>query len=141
LTASDDDQGRFVTELREQMRATYPSRRYRGAILGGFEQGDFLAWTLDGDDRQPVMIYSRPETLEQAHWAECMQALRGESAWWEILGRHQVNLIAINPNHYSKLAERLRASEEWRTVQDDGPSGLLICVRREPKLPVELMGP
>jgi len=141
LTANDDDHGRFFPELRVQFRATYPSGRYRGAILAGNEQGDFLAWVLDGDNNQPVMIYTRPETLEEAHWSECIKALDGESAWWEILGRHQVNLIVIDPRRHPKLAERLRDSEEWRTVQDDGPGGLLVSVRREPKLPVELMAP
>ena len=141
LTASGDEQGRFMPELREELRLAYPSGNYRGAILGGLEQGDFLAWVLEDDKVNPVMIYSRPQTFDEPHWEECISALRGESPWWEILGRHQVNLIAINPSRHSKLADRLRASEEWRTVQDDGRGGLLISIRREPKLPVELMGP
>ena len=141
LTADDDNAGQFVPDLREQIRATYPNQRFRGAILCGEEQGDFLAWVLDGDNNQPVIMYTRPETLPEPHWSECRRALDGESPWWEILGRQQVNLVAIDPGRWPKLADRLRAAAEWRTVQDDGPGGLLVSVRREPKLPIEMLGP
>jgi hypothetical protein len=141
LTAAEEHAGQHLPGLREQVRATYPAGRFRGAILCGEEQGDFLAWVLEGDNNQPVMIYSRPETFDQAHWAECRKALDGEGVWWEILGRHQVNLVVIDPGRSGKLADRLRASAEWATVQDDGPGGLLVAVRREPKLPAELMAP
>jgi hypothetical protein len=68
--------------------------------------------------------------------------LDGETSWWEITGRHQVNLIAIDPKKHGKLVERLRAwPAEWRTVQDDVPGGLFISVRRVPKLPVDLTTP
>jgi hypothetical protein len=49
-----------------------------------------------------------------------------------------VNLVAIDPDRWPKLADRLRRARSWRTVQDNG---LLVAVRREPKLPVELMPP
>jgi hypothetical protein len=136
LTADDADAGRFLPEFRETVRATYPDGRYRGAILTGAEQGDFLAWVLEGDNTRPVMVYSRPETFSPGTWAEAVAALDGRSDWWETLGRHQVNLVAINPEQYSKLADRLRRSPNWRMVED-GPA-LLVAVRREPKLPAEL---
>jgi hypothetical protein len=138
LTAAGDDAGRHLPELRETVRATYPNGKYRGAILAGLGQGDFLGWVLDGDNTQPVMIYSRPEALDPAHWAEAHGALEGSSGWWETLGRHQVNLVVIDPGPWGKLADRLRKARGWRVVQDDGPGGLLVAVRREPKLPVEL---
>jgi hypothetical protein len=141
LTADDAHAGRYLPELRQQARATYPEGRIRGAILCGEEQGDFLGWVLEGDERQVVLIYSRAETFDPTHWAECRKALDGEAAWWEILGRHQVNLIVIDPGRFGKLADRLRRSPEWGTVQDDGAGGLLVAVRREPKLPAELMDP
>jgi hypothetical protein len=140
LSADDENAGQFLPELHEQVRATYPGGRFRGAILCGESQGDFLAWILDGDSDRPVMAYSRPETFDPAHWAECRKALDGESAWWEILGRHQVNIVAIDAKQFPKLADRLRRAAEWRTVQDS-PSGLLVSIRREPKLPVELVAP
>ncbi len=133
LTGSD-----VLPELRETVGTEYPNSRYRGAILCGEEQGDFLAWVLDGDNDRPVMLYTRPETLGRDHWAECRRVLDGSSDWWEITGRHQTNLIVIVPERFPKLAERLRRAKEWRTVQDDV---LLIAVRREPRLPAELMGP
>jgi hypothetical protein len=117
----------------------YPDRKYRGAILTGEEQGDFLAWVLDGDNTQPVLIYTRPETMDPPHWAECHRALDGESAWWEILGRQQVNLVVIDPRRYGKLAERLRKDPEWSMVQDQ--AALVVALRKEPKLPPELMRP
>jgi hypothetical protein len=139
LTTTADDAGRFLPELRETIQSAYPNGKYRGAILSGLEQGDFLAWVLDGDNTQPVMVYSRPETLEPLHWAETMSALEGASSWWETLGRHQVNLIVIDPGKWTKLAERLRGSSAWRTVLDDKEAGgLLVAIRREPKLPAEL---
>jgi hypothetical protein len=136
LTAGEADAGRFLSEFHETIRAAYPDGRYRGAILTGEEQGDFLAWVLEGDNTRPVMVYSRPETFDTGTWAEAHGALDGVDAWWEILGRHQVNLIAINPRRWEKLAGRLRRSPNWRMVED-GPT-LLVAVRREPKLPVEL---
>jgi hypothetical protein len=135
LTATDDA-GRFLTEFRQVVRATYPDGRYRGAILSGEEQGDFLAWVLDGDNTRPVMVYSRPETFDPAIWVEAQRALEGAGDWWEILGRHQVNLVAIHPGRHDKLAERLRRSKEWAIVEDG--AALLVAVRREPKLPAEL---
>jgi hypothetical protein len=136
LTAADDA-GRFPTEFRQVVRAAYPDGRYRGAILSGEEQGDFLAWVLDGDNTRPVMVYSRPETFDPAIWVEAQRALEGAGDWWEILGRHQVNLVAIHPGRHDKLAERLRRSKEWAIVEDG--AALLVAVRREPKLPAELL--
>jgi hypothetical protein len=136
LTAGEDDTGRYLPELRETVRAAYPKGRYRGAILTGEVQGDFLAWVLDGDNDQPVMNYSRPEALDRGHWGEVHGALDGSSDWWETLGRHQVNLVVIDPRRWTKLAERLRDSPAWRIVED--APALLTAVRREPKLPAEL---
>ncbi|MBO0699683.1 MAG: hypothetical protein J2P46_14905, partial [Zavarzinella sp.] len=138
LTATGDDAGRYLPELREAVKAAYPNGKYRGAILCGPEQGDFLGWVLDGDDTQPVMLYTRPEAIDRAHWAEAHSALEGASDWWETLGRHQVNLIVIDPGRWTKLAERVRKSQAWRVVRDDGPGGFLVAVRRVPKLPIEL---
>jgi hypothetical protein len=136
LTAEAD--GTHLPELRQTLRANYPAGRFRGAILGGEGQGDFLAWVLDGDNDRPVMTYTRPEALGEAHWAECRRALDGLTDWWEILARHQVNLVAIDPRQHGKFADRLRLADEWQVLQDDG---LLVAVRREPKLPSDLMGP
>jgi hypothetical protein len=133
LTAGD---GTHLPAFHDIVRTAYPQGRYRGAILTGEEQGDFLAWVLDGDNTRPVMVYSRPETFNPGIWAEAEQALEGASPWWEILGRHQVNLIAINPNRWEKLAGRLRPSKEWAIVEDR--PALLVAVRRQPKLPAEL---
>jgi len=127
-----------LPEFRETVNAEYPGGRYRGAILCGEDQGDFLAWVLEDESHRPVMTYNRPETLGKEHWSDCRRVLDGFSDWWEITGRHQVNLIAIDPKRHPKLAERLRRAKEWRTVQDDS---LLIAVRHEPRLPVELMKP
>jgi hypothetical protein len=138
LTATGDEAGRHLPELREAVRAAYPNGKYRGAILCGEDQGDFLGWVLDGDNTQPVMLYTRPEAIDPAHWAEAHSALEGASDWWETLGRHQANLIVIDPGRWGKLAGRVRKSHAWRVVQDDGPGGLLVAVRREPKLPAEL---
>jgi hypothetical protein len=138
LTAGDDDAGNYLPDLRETVRSAYPEGRFRGAILTGVSQGDFLAWVLDGDNNQPVMIYTRPETLDPPHWSECQRALDGFSNWWEILGRHQANLIVIEPRQNVKLAERLLASANWRIVEGDANAPLLVAVRRVPKLPVEM---
>ena len=64
LTADSDAGERYLPGFRDVVRATYPSGKYRGAILCAPSQGDFLAWVLDGDNTQPVMLYTRPETLE-----------------------------------------------------------------------------
>jgi hypothetical protein len=136
LTAVGDDAGKHLPELRDTVQQTYPSGKYRGAILSGPAQGDFLAWVLDGDNSRALMLYTRPEALDPPHWGEAHQALEGRGDWWEILGRHQVNLVVIDPERWRKLADRLRESQAWRTFQD---GTLLIAVRREPKLPVELM--
>jgi hypothetical protein len=138
LTADGNDVGKYSPELRDTVRTAYPSGRYRGAILCDAEQGDFLAWVLDGDNSQPVMLYTRPETFDPPHWAEAHRALEGPGDWWEILGRHQVNLVVIDPGKRAKLAERLRGSQAWRTFQD---GTLLVAVRREPKLPAEMQRP
>jgi hypothetical protein len=138
LTARETEAGQHFPELREAVRATYPDGKCRGAILAGEEQGDFLAWVLDGDNTQPLMVYSRPEAIDPRHWAEAHSALEGASDWWETLGRHQVNLVVIDPGRWTKLAERLRTSKAWRIVQDGGPGGLVAAVRLEPKLPAEL---
>lgn len=127
-----------LSDFQVTISTNYPNGRYRGTILCGEEQGDFLAWVLDGDNDRPVMLYSRPETLGKDHWAESRRVLDGSSDWWEITGRQQTNLIVIVPERFSKLAERLRRAKEWRTVQDDI---LLIAVRREPRLPADLMRP
>ena len=74
LTSDGADEGRYLSELREAVRATYPNGRYRGAILCGEAQGDFLAWVLDGDNDKPVMLYTRPETIDREHWGEARQA-------------------------------------------------------------------
>jgi hypothetical protein len=132
LTAEGDEAGRALPQLRAVTQTSYPVGRYRGAILGGDAQGDFLGWVLDGDNSRPVMTYTRPETLGPLHWAETHRALEGHGDWWEILGRHQVNLIAIDPGQWSKLADRLRTSPDWLIVQDGSPGGILTAVRREP---------
>ncbi|HJZ91874.1 MAG TPA: hypothetical protein VKE40_13455 [Gemmataceae bacterium] len=137
LTAERDEAGRFLPQLRTITQTSYPGGRYRGAILCGDAQGDFLAWVLDEDNTRPVMTYTRPEALGQPHWAETHRALEGHGDWWEILGRHQVNLVAIDPGQWLKLADRLRTSPDWLVVQDDGPGGILAAVRRLPKLPIE----
>jgi hypothetical protein len=139
LTAAGERAGRHLPQLREVIRAAYPNGQYRGAILAGEEQGDFLGWVLDGNDRQPVMMYSRPEVIERAHWTETRRALDGAGDWWEILGRHQINLVVIDGRQFTKLASRLLKGEEWRIVQNDGV--LLVAVRKEPKLPLEMMRP
>lgn len=133
LTGGD---GSHLPELHEIVRATYPEGRYRGAILTGEPQGDFLAWVLEGDNTRPVMVYSRPETFDPGTWGEAEEALKGASPWWEILGRHQVNLVAVDPRRWEKLAERLRKSREWAIVED-GPA-LVVAVRTQPKLPAEM---
>jgi hypothetical protein len=138
FTAEGDNVGRYLPDLRTSVQAAYPNGRYRGAILCDESQGDFLAWVLDGDNSQPVMLYTRPEALDPPHWAEAHRALEGQGDWWEILGRHQVNLVVIDPGKWGKLAERLRGSEAWRTFQD---GILLVAVRREPKLPADMQHP
>jgi len=138
LRAEGDDAGRYLPDLRTTVETAYPNGRYRGAILCDEMQGDFLAWVLDGDNSQPVMLYTRPEALDPPHWAEAHRALDGLGDWWEILGRHQVNLVVIDPGKRGKLADRLRGSEAWRTFQD---GILLVAVRREPKLPAEMQRP
>jgi hypothetical protein len=133
LTTND---GSHLPEFHNIVRNAYPDGRYRGAILTGEPQGDFLAWVIDADNIRPVMVYSRPETVDAGIWGEAQEALQGASPWWEILGRHQVNLIAIHPGRWDKLAGRLRRSAEWAIVED-GPA-LLVAVRKQPKLPAEL---
>jgi len=133
LAAGD---GSHLPEFHDVVGAAYPDGRYRGAILTGESQGDFLAWVLDGDNTRPVMVYSRPETFDPGIWGEAQEALQGASPWWEILGRHQVNLVAIDPRRWEKLAGRLRKSREWAIVE--GGPALLVAVRKQPKLPAEL---
>jgi hypothetical protein len=133
LTAGD---GSHRPEFHDRVRATYPDGQYRGAILTGEPQGDFLAWDLEGDNTRPVMVYSRPDTFDPGTWGEAEQALDGASSWWEILGRHQVNLVAIDPRRWEKLAGRLRKSREWAIVED-GPA-LVVAIRKQPKLPAEM---
>ena len=82
------------------------------------------------------MIYSRSEAIDPAVWADAVRALNGASDWWEILGRHQVNLIVVHPARREKLVERLRHSAEWAIVEDAPVR--LVAVRRVPKLPAEL---
>ena len=127
--------GEELPDLRELLR-DYPAGRYRGGILPGEPQGDFLAWVLDGDNDRPVMIYTRPETIDSGYWVEFQGVLDGNSEWWEVLGRHQVNLVVIDPRRREKLADRLRGSPAWRIVEES--PALLVAVRREPKLPADL---
>ena len=136
LTADDNNPGPHIPAFRAIVRDAYPDGRYRGAILADADQGDFLAWVLDGDNTRPVTVYSRPETFDAGIWAEAQKALDGASDWWELLGRHQVNLIVVHPGRRDKLAERLRHSAEWAIVED--APALLVAVRRVPKLPAEL---
>jgi hypothetical protein len=138
LKSDPDDKTKPLPELAAALRASYPGGRFHGAIFPSEAQGDYLLWALPAD--YPVLLYTHVHLFSPRHWQECWTVKTGGGGWWEILDRHGVNLVVVEPERHPDLAEALRADSAWQIVLDEaGLSGKpnpmtrqLIALRKHP---------
>jgi hypothetical protein len=145
LTAELKGEGGDLPELSKALARHYPGGRFHGRVLAGEGLSGCLLWALP-PDRFPLLMYGMPHLFAEGHWDDCLNALDGGPAWWELLDRHRVNLLAVEADGYGKLCALLRKDPAWQVVLDEatdparrGPPGrLLVALRKAPRLaPVE----
>ena len=138
LKANPDDKTQLFPELAAALRSSYPDGRFHGAIFASEAQGDYLLWALPAD--YPVMLYTHVHLFSSRHWQECWTVKSGAGGWWEILDRHGVNLVVVEPDRHPNLAQALRADPAWQIVLDeaglsskpDPMTRQLIALRKHP---------
>ena len=139
LTADPDDKTKPFPELAAALRSSYPHGRFHGVIFASESQGDYLLWALPAD--YPVMLYTHVHLFSPRHWQECWTVKTGAGGWWEILDRHGVNLVIVEPERHPNLAQALRDDPAWQIVLDetglsskpDPMTRQLIALRKHPR--------
>ncbi len=140
LTARPGWGDRRIPELSDALQAGYPDGRFSGRVFPTETQGDYLLWSLPAD--WPVLVYSHVHLFPPEHWRECLTVKFGRPGWREVLDRHGVNLVVIEPELHPRLAQQLRQdAQEWLVVLDEtgAPSKpgkenrLLVALRRRPR--------
>ena len=136
LTAVPADEGRWLPELRKELRGRYPNGQYSGAVFASETQGDFLIWSLPADI--PVLMYTHAHVFTPAHWQDCMAVRRGDSeerngptGWSAFLDRNRVNLIIVETGTHAELTAILRKDKEWQVVWEEPPFEEIAGVRTD----------
>jgi hypothetical protein len=131
----------WLPALAQALRASYPEGRFRGSIFPSETQGDYLLWALPAD--QPVFVYTHVHLFSPEHWAECLTVKFAEPGWRQVLDRHAVNLVVVEPQIHPQLADCLRRDPDWQIVLDESaglPPGdpwsrTLVALRKHPLPP------
>jgi hypothetical protein len=134
-------EGRWMPPLSRALKRYYPEGRYTGPILASESLGDYLFWALPPE--WPMLIYTHLHLFPPDHWAECRTVLFAEPGWQEILDRHQVNLVVVEPESHAGLASALRQSPDWQVVLNETGSPakrnpslrLFVALRKKLKFP------
>ena len=136
LSATSDDEGRWLPELRSALREHYPDGRFQGSVFASETQGDFLVWALPPD--MPVMMFTHAHVFTADYWNAVLDVKYADGDWAAFLVRHRANLIVVESDSHTKLAEELRKYADWRVVHDrpasDARSGtaVIIAIRKNP---------
>jgi hypothetical protein len=129
LKAKPGDEGRWMPELRSALREHFPDGRYRGAIFASETQGDFLIWALPPE--WPVMMFTHAHVFGFDYWEKCRDVKAGNPGWRVFLAAHHANLIVVEPETHSELADELRTDPDWLVVHDD-QAHAIVAVRKKP---------
>lgn len=127
--------------LAGELEKYYPGGRFAGRVFASETQGDYLLWALPPE--YPVLLYTHAHLFPPGHWADCLTVLRGQEGWAEVLDRHAVNLVVLEPGAHFRLRALLHDDPRWVVVPGDagGRSALpaaartLVALRKEPKTP------
>jgi hypothetical protein len=90
--------------------------------------GEFLLWDLRPEPPVRVFCYTHVHLLTPEHWQEFLRVKNGDSEWEQILDRHCVAFVVIEPEQHTRLAAKLRAARDhWAIVPGMEP---LLVARR-----------
>jgi hypothetical protein len=121
-------------ELAQALAENYPRARFTGRIFASEVLGDYLLWSLPRENA--VLVYSHVHVFPASHWEEYARVLFGQPGWWEVLDRHRVNLVIVEPDVRQALADELRKDPDWLVVADASVKGNevrpLVALRRRP---------
>ncbi len=120
---------RRVTEATPLKASAYLKRRYAAdpqlprCVFASETLGEYLLWDLRLDPPVRVFCYTHVHLLTPEHWQECMAVKNGDRGWQEILDRHGVAFLIVEPDLHPNLAKQVRAAEDrWEIVPEMGPN-------------------
>jgi hypothetical protein len=124
--------------LAKDLQDGYPHQVFTGCIFASETLGDYLIWQLAPE--VPVFVYTHAHLFKLAHWRDAMIVRAGAKGWREILDRHWVNLVVVEPSWNPQLCEQLRHDPLWHVVLDEsdvtnkrGPGNrLFVALRKSP---------
>lgn len=110
--------------------------KFTGRVFSSEAAGEYLLWALPPD--APVLMYNHAQLFPPLHWSECLAVKAGRPGWWEILDRHQVNLVVVETDGHAALRDEIKDHPGWRVVVDETdvpnrpPLGRLFVAVRKP---------
>jgi hypothetical protein len=120
-------------ELAKVLRERYGGK-FTGRVFASEMQGDYLIWALPADI--PELMYTHAHVFPPRHWAECLVVKDAGPGWWELLDRHRVNAVVVEPELHPALVKKLKADPGWVVVLggDADPAGKqFVALRKQPK--------
>ena len=86
--------------------------------------GEYLLWDLRLDPPVRIFAYTHVHLLTTQHWLEFMHVKNGDPGWQEILDRHGVAFILVEPELHQQLTKEVRADKNWEEIPVGGPQML-----------------
>jgi hypothetical protein len=137
MNAAPDQRGRWLPKYAEAVR-DYPDGRFVGAIFPTETMGEYLVVVTPSET--PVLVYGHAHLFSPAHFELCMNAKYAKGDWRSWMRSHRVNMIVLEPDRHSALANELRRDTEWQIVTDEAKAPgnrrpgdrKLIAIRKKP---------
>jgi hypothetical protein len=102
--------------------ADYPHQKFTGNMFTPDNLGDYPIWVQAKD--APVLVYSHVQFFPPGHWDDFLTMLKARPGWQELFRRFRVNMVWIEPDKQTELAEAIRANPaEWTVLFDDTRPG------------------
>lgn len=101
-----------------------------GRVFSRLEWGEYLTWAFHPEYK--VFMDGRIEIYPDSIWKEYAAVTTGQPTWAEILNRHQVDALILDPVYHARtgLLTCIETSNAWQRVCESGPA--VLYVRRRP---------
>src|SRR5262249_31178247 len=106
-----------VPPLTEALRARGQGDGFRGTIFASETLGDWFLWARPADTT--VFVYTHVHLFSADHWAERATVKPGLPGWRDVLARHGIDLVVVEPQLHPRLRAALYHDPDWQVVLDE----------------------